>query len=176
MHTVHIPMWIPSNIADTYEDSSSWALDYHHIPCLVRVSQQQHVQRGVWKPLQLIKACKHRDLNTYSSTLQSRAVLSNLPACCNIIHFQMLKQTLWTTLLPLPPALSVCVLAIHLFHYSLFTVALTLCVRGLRVLVCLCVSCTLLHCVTGVIMSWRKRSTLFSTLLETGRLDLFSVP
>lgn len=102
-----------------------------------------------------------------------------LPACCKIVNFQMLEQTLWTSLLPLPPALSV---ATHLFHYSLFTVALTLCALSLRVLgffvvfFCLCVSCTLLHCVTGVIMSWRKRNTLFSPLRETGRLDFFSVP
>lgn len=145
------------------------------IPCLVRVSQQQHVQRGVRKPLQLIKARKHRDLNTYSSTLQSRAVARCLPACCKIVNFQMLEQTLWTSSLPLPPALSV---ATHLFHYSLFTVALTLRVLSLRVLVFffVCVSCTLLHSVTGVIMSWRKRNTLFSTLRETGRLDFFPVP
>lgn len=71
-----------SNIADSCEDSSSWAPHYHRIPRLARVSQQQHVQQGVWKSVQLIKACKHRDLHAPCPSHQRLTVVCCSAACC----------------------------------------------------------------------------------------------
>lgn len=74
----------------------------------------------------------------------------------------MLEQTLWTSFLPLLPFLStLSVLAICLFHYSLFTVELTLFVPDASAGFSLCACCILLHCMTVVIMSWRKHLNIY---------------
>lgn len=85
-------------------DCSSCAPDYHHIPCSVRVSQQQHVQQGVWNSLHLIKACKHRRLHTARHFKAPMLCVALLVGCK--FPFQMLEQTLWTSI-PILPLFSV---------------------------------------------------------------------
>lgn len=140
-----------SNIADTCEDSSNWAPDYHRIPRLARVSQQQHVQQGVWKSLQLIKACKHRDLHAPCPSHQRLTAVCCSAACCKVRPSNHQNKPFEHSSCPLLLSHFASVLQIHLFPYSWFTVwVYPLCSW------CVCVCCTLLHGVTVVIMSWRS--------------------
>ena len=57
IHTLHAIAHTHTHTHTPMQTSPAEALTITTSPCLVRVSQQQHVRQGVWKSLQLIKAC-----------------------------------------------------------------------------------------------------------------------